>query len=417
LRSGEEQVISSSPIFIPENVMRHTLSLKGASFLILLACTMNTEAQAAPSQILGLGQDVFEAPFYPVSVSALGRTVTAASPYAVIQQDLTTGERSELPLPADCISLSVTAVTPDASQAFGICLTPEGNRGFLTSSKGARFLSERYPSASPSACTFDGGRCLGLGASSGASEIPLEWTGGTDFSIAAAPSGVIASITGLSYDGNVATGTTIKGEAFQLNSEGLAILAIEAEAVGISGDGRYSILALRESFLLERAYRAGRSFELLPLDSDFALGRSTRANALSSDGSVVVGAYGFPRGPGKAFIWTEFEGFSDLVAYTHARPRSPIARWRLESATALSGDASVVAGYGVNPQGLPEGWVLFLGDWCGAAFNEDGTLSPQAISSFYPNWEAGLYSADTNRDGGVDGSDVECFWSRAGAVG
>jgi len=149
---------------------------------------------------------------------------------------------------------------------------------------------------------------------------------------------------------------------------------------------------------------------LLPLDPDFSLGRSTRPDAISADGTAVSGTYRFARGASKPFIWTLSEGFFDLVRYVSPLRFPEINRWRLKDLTALSGDGTVVAGFGFNPQGIREGWVIILGDRCGGDFDGDGVVSARDQELFYRSWEEGLGAADLNRDGGIDGQDVECFW-------
>ena len=45
---------------------------------------------------------------------------------------------------------------------------------------------------------------------------------------------------------------------------------------------------------------------------------------------------------------------------------------------------------------------------CLADFNRDGGVDGADVESFFIDWEAG--TADTNRDGGVDGMDVQTFF-------
>jgi hypothetical protein len=54
---------------------------------------------------------------------------------------------------------------------------------------------------------------------------------------------------------------------------------------------------------------------------------------------------------------------------------------------------------------------------CPADFNADGGVDGADVESFFTAWEAGEVSADVNADGGVDGGDVQTFfvaWERGG---
>lgn len=49
--------------------------------------------------------------------------------------------------------------------------------------------------------------------------------------------------------------------------------------------------------------------------------------------------------------------------------------------------------------------------FCAADFNSDGGVDGADIEAFFTAWEAGASLADVNTDGGVDGSDVESFFN------
>lgn len=48
---------------------------------------------------------------------------------------------------------------------------------------------------------------------------------------------------------------------------------------------------------------------------------------------------------------------------------------------------------------------------CPADFNQDGGIDGSDVDAFFTAWESGDPSADTNSDGGVDGADVEAFFA------
>jgi hypothetical protein len=47
---------------------------------------------------------------------------------------------------------------------------------------------------------------------------------------------------------------------------------------------------------------------------------------------------------------------------------------------------------------------------CPADFNQDGGIDGQDVEAFFTTWEAGDAAADVNADGGVDGGDIETFF-------
>lgn len=47
---------------------------------------------------------------------------------------------------------------------------------------------------------------------------------------------------------------------------------------------------------------------------------------------------------------------------------------------------------------------------CPADFNQDGGIDGSDVDAFFTQWEAGNAAADTNQDGGVDGSDIAFFF-------
>jgi hypothetical protein len=56
---------------------------------------------------------------------------------------------------------------------------------------------------------------------------------------------------------------------------------------------------------------------------------------------------------------------------------------------------------------------------CAADYNQDGGVDGPDVEAFYSDWENALPCADVNQDGGVDGPDVEAFFTlwEAGGCG
>lgn len=82
---------------------------------------------------------------------------------------------------------------------------------------------------------------------------------------------------------------------------------------------------------------------------------SSNALDVTGDGSVVVGSSG-----GKAFIWDAEAGIQDLNELLANEYNLDLAGWTLTNATAISADGKVIAGNGINPDGIREGWVAVV---------------------------------------------------------
>jgi len=86
---------------------------------------------------------------------------------------------------------------------------------------------------------------------------------------------------------------------------------------------------------------------------------------MSFDGSVVVGmAWDLMQWlpSSRAFIWTSQDGIqllSDVLANNYGL-MDPLSGWTLTSATGISADGRTICGYGINPDGNQEGWVVTI---------------------------------------------------------
>ena len=50
-------------------------------------------------------------------------------------------------------------------------------------------------------------------------------------------------------------------------------------------------------------------------------------------------------------------------------------------------------------------------DPCPADYNLDGGIDGADVEAFFSDWEGGTGCGDTNQDGGIDGADVEFFFN------
>jgi uncharacterized membrane protein len=115
----------------------------------------------------------------------------------------------------------------------------------------------------------------------------------------------------------------------------------------ISGDGGtiigyYSVASSEKAF----KYTASAGYVDVPLGTWLG----TRANALSTNGSIIVGS-----GPQGAWIWDATNGVRLLATIATSRG-ADLSAWSSMSPTAISGDGSVVVGTGY----LSNVWTSWL---------------------------------------------------------
>ncbi|GJM24279.1 MAG: hypothetical protein DHS20C16_06940 [Phycisphaerae bacterium] len=88
----------------------------------------------------------------------------------------------------------------------------------------------------------------------------------------------------------------------------------------------------------------------------------SKANAVSADGSVIVGAS--DPGPGlfdgEAFIWDAQNGMRSLMDLLINDCGLDLAGWKLREARGISADGLTVVGFGENPSGDTEAWIVRL---------------------------------------------------------
>lgn len=138
---------------------------------------------------------------------------------------------------------------------------------------------------------------------------------------------------------------------------------------------------------------------------------STEAYAVNRDGTCVVGRT-VRDGGQVAFLWTPADGMRVLSDVLGTRGIDATG-WTLVRATGISDDGLTIVGYGTNPTGDPEGFVVYLGTPCPADYNNDGFADIFDFTDFINCFEFGTcpprQSADFNADGFVDVFDVTAF--------
>ena len=142
---------------------------------------------------------------------------------------------------------------------------------------------------------------------------------------------------------------------------------------------------------------------------------SGSATGVSADGRVMVG-FNNCLGPNRAFIWDPISGYrliEDVLRDAGALP----AGYSLTIATGISADGTVVVGNGVGPGFTPRGWVAVIPRTdgtpcpsCAADFDDNGGVDGGDLASFFATFEEGGECADVDGNGGVDGGDLAAFF-------
>lgn len=81
-------------------------------------------------------------------------------------------------------------------------------------------------------------------------------------------------------------------------------------------------------------------------------------NGITPDASLIVGSFRGSSGPYYAISQDSFNGVRNLKTMLINAGVDAITNWTLTAATAISADGSVVVGYGTNPEGQQEAWVI-----------------------------------------------------------
>lgn len=132
-----------------------------------------------------------------------------------------------------------------------------------------------------------------------------------------------------------------------------------AAANAVSRDGSvvagYSINAESR----QRAFRWTALTGMTALTSTESTLFEVNVSAVSGDGRLMVGWGGTPNEE-VAVVWDEFHGVRRLVDMLKLDYQTTIEGWILTRATGISDDGRTIVGYGTNPDGRTEGWVLIL---------------------------------------------------------
>jgi probable HAF family extracellular repeat protein len=128
---------------------------------------------------------------------------------------------------------------------------------------------------------------------------------------------------------------------------------LNSQAFAVSSDGVF-VVGSGTTALGTRPFRWSQAGGMEDLGD---LGFHTRANAVSADGSIIVGG---PAGPGNhAFIWTSISGISFLDDYV-IDLGGDLDGWQLVDALDISADGNAIVGIGANPRNGTEAFLLII---------------------------------------------------------
>lgn len=205
----------------------------------------------------------------------------------------------------------------------------------------------------------------------------------------------------VSSDGTIIAGSFslgTSGEAFRWTSEdGLVPLGrlrvgrSYSHAFDISADGSV-IVGSSDSALGLEACRWTDAEGLVALGDLEGGHLRSLARAVSADGSIIVGRGSIELGAA-AFIWDAEHGMRDLREVLINDFGLDLTGWSLREAKGISDDGGTIVGWGKNPDGRTEGWVVRIVN------DQDGDGIPDSQDACPVENATGL---DADHDGCID---------------
>ena len=265
------------------------------------------------------------------------------------------------------------AVSGDGNVIVGRGTSSGGNEAFrwneLDGMQGLGDLTGTLVNSQAYGVNADGSVIVGQGVSVNGNEA-FRWTSSSGMQGIGDLSGgdFESRATDVSGDGNVIVGRSKSAasgagyEAFvwtPLNQmQGIGDLpggTFNSQAHGVSLDGTV-VVGQGTSANGTEAFRWTSKDQMQPL-GDLAGGTfSSIAYGVSSDGSTIVGASQSANGQ-EAFVWTSADGMRSIADILTAADVD-IAGWTLSQARAVSADGRIITGWGQNPEGDTEAWIV-----------------------------------------------------------
>ncbi|HVP28588.1 MAG TPA: PEP-CTERM sorting domain-containing protein [Myxococcota bacterium] len=203
-----------------------------------------------------------------------------------------------------------------------------------------------------------------VGASGGQA---FRWTASSGMvGLGTLPRGTASNAYGVSADGSVVVGigdTARNGpvQAFRWTASGgmvgLGFLpgGISSWATAVSADGS-TVVGINFSEGIGAAFRWTANDGMVDIGS--TLGVFSAAEAVSGNGSVIVGAYEPDNHFRHAFIWDNTHGARDLQQVLTADGLD-LTGWTLQDALGISADGQTIVGAGIGPDG-EEAWIAVI---------------------------------------------------------
>jgi probable HAF family extracellular repeat protein len=187
-----------------------------------------------------------------------------------------------------------------------------------------------------------------------------------------------------------------------------------SRAYGVSADGRAVVGLSTNSGGSEQGFLWRAEYGMVPFNllDGYVSGA---ARAVSADGSVVVGSVADAVNHSIAYYWDRARGRRDLRQFLITLGATGLTGWTLTSANAVSPDGSWIVGDGTDPQGNTQAWLAHIPAFCYA--NCDGSTWPPILTvndftCFQTRFAAGDAYADCDQSSApplINIADFICF--------
>jgi probable HAF family extracellular repeat protein len=315
-----------------------------------------------------------------LAVDAFGETVvgkasSSSGSSAFIWQDVTGIQ----PLADEDAATVANSISADGTVIVGRAASPStsGEAFRWAESQGFALLGNIVPTTVGSEAidvSADGSAIVGVTSSTSALFEGFLWTtengfqplgdlsGGSYMSVALAVSPDGGAIVGQSESAN-------GPEAFRWTAaEGMVGLGdlpgghFYSMAHDVSGDGEVIVGAGESDTQLEEAFRWDKTTGLMALGHLAETYPRSIALAVTSDGTTVVGVSGLIPDDLTAFIWDRYHGMRSLqqLLMADSTLTGDLTGWRLATAHNISADGRAIVGWGYNPDGHIEAWLVRL---------------------------------------------------------
>lgn len=187
----------------------------------------------------------------------------------------------------------------------------------------------------------------------------------------------------------------------------------EAEAVSLDGSVVIGTAAITVGF--RHAFRWTAEGGMESLD-DRPTGNSF-AYSMSGDGQIIIGER-----DGVSFVWDGTHGMQTAIeALTNYGMAALIAGWNIQSVDAISWDGTALMGSGIAPGGQPSTWLAVLVDAVPGDANADRKVTGADYTIWADNFGGGmcvktLLQGDFNLDAQVTGADYTIWADNYGAM-